>query len=78
MVAEYTTQGESFLPGKPRQWSETRILTRGLVSNYDITPDGRRLIGFPRPQAELAESGSVHVTFLLNFFEEVKRRLPIQ
>jgi hypothetical protein len=30
---------------------------------------------FPRPPTDEAE-GSLHATFLLNFFDEVRRRIP--
>ena len=41
-----------------------------------VAPDGKRFAVFPRPEATGGEKGSVHVTFLLNFFDELKRRLP--
>ena len=32
---------------------------------------------FPLPEAEEEEKGSVHVTFLLNFFDELLRKVPL-
>jgi hypothetical protein len=43
--------------------------------SFDITPDGKRAVVFPRP-AETRAEGSLHATFLLNFFDEVRRRIP--
>ena len=41
-------------------------------SDYDVAPDGRFLMIKPDP----AESGPAHVKVVLNWFEEVKRRVP--
>ena len=41
MVASYTTNGNSFVPGKPRLWSEKRLL-RLPAQSYDLAPDGKR------------------------------------
>jgi hypothetical protein len=38
-------------------------------------PDGKRLLIFAMPEAPPGSKASVHVTMLLNFFEEVKRRV---
>ena len=43
--------------------------------NFDITPDGKRVIMFPQPVSETS-TGNLHATFLLNFFDEVRRRVP--
>jgi hypothetical protein len=40
-----------------------------------MTPDGLRAIVSQRPAAEPVE-GSLHATFLLDFFAEVRRRIP--
>jgi hypothetical protein len=31
---------------------------------------------FPRPESAGEKTGNVHVTFLLNFFDEVGRKVP--
>ena len=41
--------------------------------NLDMAPDGKRFAVFPAPDAT---KGSVHVTFLLNFVDELLRRIP--
>ena len=38
--------------------------------------DGKRVVMFPRSAAEVA-GGSLHATFLLNFFDELRRRVPV-
>ena len=41
MVVDYTVNGDSFVPAKPRVWSETQVLNPGLL-NLDLAPDGKR------------------------------------
>jgi serine/threonine-protein kinase len=77
MVTDYTTMGDSFMPGKPRLWSEQQLLDLGGILNYDLAPDGKRFAIFPELQAPVEEKGDVHVTFLLNFFDELRRRAPV-
>jgi serine/threonine-protein kinase len=76
MVADYTVRGDSFVTDTPRVWSSARVLRTGVIANFDLAPDGKRVVAFPRPHGEADEGGSVHVTMLLNFFDELKRRLP--
>jgi hypothetical protein len=75
MVVGYTVQGAAFQPDRPRVWSPTPIRRDGVRQNFDISADGRRAVIFPRPELELG-AGTLHVTFLLNFFDEVRRRVP--
>ena len=77
-VVDYTAKGDTFAAGKPRQWSETQTRTAGgnALVPMDLAPDGKHFAIFPMPQAE-DEKGSVHVTFLFNFFDELRRRMPL-
>jgi len=72
MGADYTTNGNSFQPSKPRTWSNTQI-----SGELDLAPDGKRFVE-ARPGADAARepTSSVHVTFLLNFLDEVRRLIP--
>ena len=79
MVANYAVKGDSFVPDRPRLWSATRINnppSGPLIWNLDLTPDGKRFAVFPRPESTGKQKDSVHVTFLENFFDYVKRRVP--
>ena len=76
MVADYTATSDSFVSGKPRVWSEKQIRDLGSVANLDLAPDGKRFAMLALPEATKQEKGSVRVTFLLNFFDEVRRRIP--
>jgi serine/threonine-protein kinase len=74
MVVDYTVDGASFVPGKPRLWSDKQLFYLGN-SNLDLAPDGKRFAVLALPDAEPGK-GSVHVTMLFNFFDELKRRIP--
>jgi hypothetical protein len=76
MVVDYTVNGESFPAGKPRPWSDRRVFYSGTV-NLALAPDGKRFAALPMPEAAGQEKGSVHVTFLLNFFDELRRRMEM-
>lgn len=77
MSASYSTQGDTFSAGTPRVWSPTPVLRTGVLQNFDVFPDGKRVVMMPQPSAEQT-SGNLHATFLLNFFDEVRRRLPVK
>ncbi len=75
MAVTYTAKGDSFAAGKPRLWTETRL--RGIANfyTYDLAPDGKRLAAFVANDAS-AEKPPTHLTFLLNFFDELRRKAP--
>jgi len=60
--------------GSPRVLFEARypVSTTG-VSGYDVFPDGRR---FLRPQQLEPEQAATQVNVVINWFEDVKRRVP--
>jgi Tol biopolymer transport system component len=77
MAAAYNAKADSFAADKPRPWSNTQVLGRVPARwNVDLAPDGKRFAVFPRPEATGEQKGSVHVTVLLNFFDELRRRVP--
>ncbi|HYM09197.1 MAG TPA: hypothetical protein VEU62_00620, partial [Bryobacterales bacterium] len=75
MVMDYTANGDSFVTGKSRLWSAKPLFYAG-TSNLDLAPDGKRFAVLTAPEAAGGEKGTVHVTFLLNFFDELRRRAP--
>jgi serine/threonine-protein kinase len=72
MVTEYRVTGDSFAPGKPRLWSDRLGFSPGLA-NIDLAPDGKRFIVFSNADSLNAPP---RIVFLLNFFDELKRRIP--
>jgi Tol biopolymer transport system component len=76
MVAAYTVKDDAFVAEKPRVWSDKRMVNIGMFPNYDVAPDGKRIVAVmpaDDPQARQTES---HVIFLENFFDELRRRVP--
>jgi len=78
MVAGYTVKGDSFVADKPRVWSEKRIANIGLLANYDLAPDGKRIVALMPAETAEGQKAQNHVTFMLNFFDEVRRRTATQ
>jgi Tol biopolymer transport system component len=77
MAVSYTAKGDSFtLLGKPRVWPGTLLRDGGLYSLYDLAPDGKHLAAVLADNAN-GEKGPTHLTFLLNFFDELRRRAPV-
>jgi serine/threonine-protein kinase len=76
MVMDYTMTEDSFIPGRSRVWSNQE-LHDVRVLNYDLAPDGKKFAIFPELKPPTEEKGDVHVTFLLNFFDELRRRVPV-
>ena len=76
MTVSYTANGDSFTAYKPRLWSNSQLLDVQPAWNFDLAPDGKRFAILPRDDSAGEQNGSVHITFLLNFFDEVRRRIP--
>jgi eukaryotic-like serine/threonine-protein kinase len=74
MVASYTVEGDSFKADKPRLWSEQAILPRPRAPIFALHPDGERL-AVPPPSSQ-AEEKIDKVTFIFNFFDELRRIAP--
>ena len=75
LVVPYTIDGHSFVPGKPRPWSPQAIELNGVSYPIDIAPNGK---SFAAALAHGNDTGkaNLHLTFVLNFLDELKRRLP--
>jgi serine/threonine-protein kinase len=78
MAASYSVKGDSFVADKPRLWSEKPIT--GIVNNVrnvDLAPDGKRIVALiSAGEDKGALEAQNYVTFLLNFFDELRRRAP--
>ena len=71
MIASYTTNGDAFVASKPRLW----VGKKDLGNYFDLAPDGKRFAMLQPEDSE--QKGPQHVTFLLNFFDELRRRAPV-
>ena len=75
LVANYTARGDTFQADKPKLWSEKSLPSAGSHSNFDLAPDGKRFAVILAPGGG-EEKPPNHVTFLLNFFDELRRKAP--
>jgi dipeptidyl aminopeptidase/acylaminoacyl peptidase len=82
MAASYTANGDTFVPEKPRVWiaklggTPLQVLNPAQQMDWDLTPDGKRVaVLIPLETAE-ARAQEHEVVFLLNFFDELRRRVP--
>jgi Tol biopolymer transport system component len=75
MAVDYQAKPESFEAGNPRVWTEFTLNPAGSLSSYDVAPGGKRIVSIPR-SSDSDDKGSVHVELILNFFEELRRRIP--
>jgi serine/threonine protein kinase/Tol biopolymer transport system component len=78
MVTSYSADAGAFAAAKPQVWSEKKLAFLGGCYPYDLAPDGKRFAVVLNP--DTAE-GAVRqpkdsVTVLLNFFDELKRKMP--
>jgi serine/threonine-protein kinase len=75
MEASYSAKADSFVALKPRAWSEVPIMFLTLNPPFDLAPDGKRLAALMTRSGD-KEKPVAHLTFLLNFFDELRRRAP--
>jgi Tol biopolymer transport system component len=69
VAVNYTTRGEGFVASKPRLWAEKKDL-----GSFDLSPDSQQFAVVQ--EVESKEKSPIHVTFLLNFFDELRRKVP--
>lgn len=74
MVAAYQGKGESFAASKPRSWTDHQLVSPTGDPNFDISPDGKLIVALVRSTLPGNTPESVKATFLLNFFDELRRR----
>jgi serine/threonine-protein kinase len=77
-VVTYTVHGDSFIAGKPHAWSEQRLmaLLSPPVGTYDLAPGGKRFAAILYTDGTAEQKPITRLTFLLNFFDELRRRVP--
>ena len=78
MIAVGITTEPTFSAGKSRLLFEGRREMRagggGFGVNYDIAPDGQRFVMIMESEAQ--EDAPSQINVVLNWFEELKRRVP--
>jgi Tol biopolymer transport system component len=74
MVTAYQERGDSFVADRPRVWSQNRFILFSTTRAYDPAPDGKHVVALM--PAEAAQEPHDRVIFLINFFDELRRRVP--
>ena len=76
MAVEITTQ-PNFALGNPRMLFEgPYALSAVPVSNYDVSPDGKRFLMLKPADEGQGQAASTQINVVLNWSEELKRRVP--
>jgi serine/threonine-protein kinase len=76
MTAAYTTSGSTFTASTPRMWSTVPLAASYNFPNYDVAPDGKRIVAILAPDDPGSQKTLTHLTFLLNFSDELQRKAP--
>jgi Tol biopolymer transport system component len=76
MVVNYGVRGAEFSADKPRLWSDRRLFNQGVAPTFDLAPDGKRFAVMMLSGGDQPLPNQDHVTLLLNFFDELRRRAP--
>ncbi len=73
MVVDIQTE-PSFSPGRPRVLFEASYYSRIVTgADYGVSPDGQRFLMIKAPEQETVLT---QINVVLNWFEELKRRVP--
>lgn len=72
MAVSYRVRGDSFVTETPRVWS-TNLTHFTATNTYEPGPDGRRIVALL--SADTAQDPQDRRIFLLNFFDELRRRV---
>jgi hypothetical protein len=73
MAVSYSVNGDSFVPEKPRVWID-KLGGR----DWDLAPDGSRVAVMTPVTSTEAPKPDHEVVLLLNFFDELRRRVPVK
>jgi serine/threonine-protein kinase len=76
MAVTYTVEGNSFSRGAPHEWSPVGIQSRPRLGWLDLHPDGER-VAANVPQGGLPIGKQDRVVFIFNFFDELRRVVPV-
>jgi Tol biopolymer transport system component/tRNA A-37 threonylcarbamoyl transferase component Bud32 len=71
MAVSYTVKGDTFMAEKPRVW-----IAKVGGTDWDLAPDGKRVLVLTPVESAEASKQEHEVVMLLNFFDELRRRVP--
>jgi serine/threonine-protein kinase len=74
----YTIHNGTFAPGQPELWTERRFADTGVIAGVDLAANGKRFVALMPAELAGRQQSPNHVTILLNFFDEIQRRLGVK
>ncbi|HEV2200558.1 MAG TPA: protein kinase [Bryobacteraceae bacterium] len=78
MIVTYTVKGDSFVADKPRLWSQKQLADPGVPGEtFAPAPGGKRVAALMTAEGPGQPQAQNHVIFLENFFDELRRRVPL-
>jgi Tol biopolymer transport system component/predicted Ser/Thr protein kinase len=72
LAVSYSVKGDKLVLDKPRVWT-----AKLGGAQWDLAPDGKRLVVATRVESAEAPKQEHEVVFLENFFDELRRRAPV-
>jgi len=72
MAARYIVKGDTFMAEKPRIW-----IAKLGGAQWDLAPDGKRVAVLTPVEFAVAPNQEHEIAMLLNFFDELRRKVPI-
>jgi Tol biopolymer transport system component len=72
MAASYTVKGDTFVAEKPRVW-----IAKVGGTDWDLAPDGKRVAMLTPVESAEAPKQEHEIVMLQNFFDELRRRVPV-
>jgi hypothetical protein len=83
MAAGYIVKGDTFVADKPRVWiaklggTPWQAPQPAQLFDWDLAPDGKRVAVLTPVETADAPTQEHKVVFLENFFDELRRRVPL-
>lgn len=78
MAVAYTAKGDRFVAEKPRVcWRSSAVFNTGFDRAWDLAPDDTHVAVVPPEETHGAPRQDYEVVMLLNFFDELLRRVPL-
>jgi serine/threonine-protein kinase len=78
MVVNFSVKAGVFVPERPRLWSGKQLANIGVGVNFDLAPDGKRVMALMPAGGPAPAERQSRVTLVVNFVDEVRQRLAGQ
>jgi hypothetical protein len=69
--------GDAFVADKPRVWIAALGTSSSLPGGWDLAPDGKRVLVVAPVDSADATKAEHHVVLVQNFFDELRRKVPL-